>query len=185
MIIIDSKRIEEMAINHLESIILNNAYLSQFLSTNDKEPSWDGYIYVYENESQRKNAIVGRVPVQVKGTTNFNTENMNFSIYLTDLQNYLNDGGVLYFIIYINGDEKRTYYRQLMPSDIKGIIQGKENQKTVTIIFNELPNDNEEILSIFQDFLLTREKEMSFISVAPFFIDDIYNSEKMNLEKVL
>lgn len=65
-----------------------------------------------------------------------------------------------------------------MPSDIKGIIQGKENQKTVTIRFNELPNDNEEILSIFQDFLLTREKEISFISVTPFFIDNIYNSEK-------
>lgn len=35
--------------------------------------------------------------------------------------------------------KKRTFYRQLLPSDIKGIIQGKENQKTVAIRFNELP----------------------------------------------
>ena len=161
----------------MQSIIFQNDYLNQYLTTNDKEPSWDGHIYVHDDESKRKDTIIGRVPVQVKGTTAFDTEKRKYTVHLSDLNNYLCDGGVIYFIVYITDDKKRTFYRQLLPSDIKGIIQGKENQKTVAIRFNELPKTSGETLSIFNDFLRTREKEMSFISVTPFYIDDIYNSK--------
>ena len=41
--------------------------MRQFINDNDKEPSWDGFVYTYKNQSLKVEDIEYRVPVQVKG----------------------------------------------------------------------------------------------------------------------
>lgn len=40
------------------------------INTNDKSPSWDGFVYFYRKDDHKKENLGGRVPVQVKGITN-------------------------------------------------------------------------------------------------------------------
>ena len=60
----DQKDIETIAISKVKVSLTSNAYLSPFLNENDKEPSWDGQIYLYKKEGKRKADIEGRVSVQ-------------------------------------------------------------------------------------------------------------------------
>ena len=63
----DSKQIETFAVNAVRESIALSGYLDQYISDNDKEPSWDGFVYIYNDPIKTKANLIGRVPVQVKG----------------------------------------------------------------------------------------------------------------------
>ena len=62
-----SKDIEEGAILALKKYIQGSDVISQHISDNDKEPFWDGHLYLYAKDDKAKNSFIGRVPVQLKG----------------------------------------------------------------------------------------------------------------------
>ena len=47
----NSIKIEMLSIDHLRLLIDKHLLLRQFINDNDKEPSWDGFIYTYKNQS--------------------------------------------------------------------------------------------------------------------------------------
>lgn len=47
--IIDTKAIEEKALNHFKYFIEDSKAISQYLTDNDKEPCWDGHLYLYSD----------------------------------------------------------------------------------------------------------------------------------------
>lgn len=114
----DAKTIETLAVNAVrDSIVLSN-YLDQFIPDNDKEPSWDGAVYIYSNKSRRKDSLIGRMPVQVKGKETIkHPPEITHRVQITDLENYLNDGGMIFFVVYIsnNGLIRTIYYTPLTP----------------------------------------------------------------------
>lgn len=97
--------VEINAVKAVEHQILISKLLFPKLSVGDKYPSWDGEILVYSDERSRnkqmRTNIVGRIPVQVKGTkvNSFSEKERKFSLEVDDLRNYLNDFGVLYFLV--------------------------------------------------------------------------------------
>jgi len=58
--------IEHKAINELERFIEDSECIAPFIDENDKEPCWDGHLYIYSNACKGKEHLTGRVPVQVK-----------------------------------------------------------------------------------------------------------------------
>ena len=58
--------LEKIATSALVSSISQTDILSGFINNGDKEPCWDGNIYIYENSSHSKKNIK-RIPTQVKG----------------------------------------------------------------------------------------------------------------------
>ena len=64
----DKKAIEEKALNYFKSFIEDSKVISQYLDENDKEPCWDGHLYLYSDGKHDKKNLLGRVPVQIKGT---------------------------------------------------------------------------------------------------------------------
>lgn len=63
----NSKQIEETAV-HIVGLYFSNAHtISPYISSNDKEPCWDGNLYIYSNEPMKNSTLYGRVPVQIKG----------------------------------------------------------------------------------------------------------------------
>lgn len=62
-----SKDIEEKAILDFKSYIWGSKSISPYIVENDKEPFWDGGVYLYKENKDKKESFLGRVPVQLKG----------------------------------------------------------------------------------------------------------------------
>ena len=68
----DKKTVESLAVGAVKDSFLETDLLHPIITENDKEPSWDGFIYVYKAPEQKKDNLEGRVAVQVKGVSNNN-----------------------------------------------------------------------------------------------------------------
>ena len=60
---LDSKTIETLSVNAVKDSIVMSEFLEQFIAENDKEPSWDGFVYIYNNRDKKKSDLKGRMPV--------------------------------------------------------------------------------------------------------------------------
>src|SRR5699024_738321 len=173
------------AVNH--SIRLNNSLKPEILE-GDTYPSWDGDIIVYmpmkNYEERKKEKILGKVPVQVKGTRveEFSTKERCFDIEVADLRNFLNDGGALFFVVemtdILDSNATKIYYAELLSVDIRGIMRGKEKQKTIRHTFLELPKN--QLYSICRHFLFHRE-EQGFGHIK---LDDKYQFDKYQFKTI-
>ena len=98
------------------------------INENDREPSWDGNVEVYRKagNTHNKEDLILRVPIQVKGHINNNLKKkaITYSVDISDLRNYLNDGGTVFLVVYIDeeGAHSQIYYNSLLPYDLRKII---------------------------------------------------------------
>ena len=167
MAISNNKRIEETAVNALKAALLRCPILESFIDSNDKTPSWDGTVFVYKNAAQKKADLIGRAPIQIKGTENAIVSDIaSFSCQIADLRNYYKDGGCVFFLISVNTStsDANIYYSSLQVFDLKKILDKSGQQKTTTIKLNQFPQkDAKEIASIFMSFVENSRKQTSFI----------------------
>ena len=159
----NNKRIEETATTALKSALLRCPILDSYIDSNDKTPSWDGTVFVYKNKDQVKADLIGRVPIQVKGTEKvIVSDTASFS----DLRNYYNDGGCIFFLVSVvpSTGESTIYYASLLVFDLKCILDDAGEQKTYTIKLCKFPSfDANEMATIFMSFSHNSPKQMSFI----------------------
>ena len=73
--------LENLAVSAVKESIALTDTMSPFISDGDKEPVWDGHIYIYADKSKKKDNIK-KVPVQVKGekTKNYKKDVINYSL---------------------------------------------------------------------------------------------------------
>ncbi len=145
--------IEIQSISHLKKIISSTDHLVPNINENDREPSWDGDIYIYSDNgnNHKKDNLIGRVPVQVKGiSVKFEptSETIKFSINLSDLNNYYRERGALYFVIEVFNPESdrvddvkyKVYYRVLSTYRINKLLTKANEQKTITVSLKQFPD---------------------------------------------
>lgn len=122
----NSKQIEETAV-HIVGLYFSNAHtISPYISSNDKEPCWDGNLYIYSNEPMKNSTLYGRVPVQIKGKffkDKVCKNDITYSVSLVDLKNYMRDGGIIYFVVGIWENFYKIYYAKLTPLKLKTYIK--------------------------------------------------------------
>ena len=115
---LDNNSIETLSVNAVKNSIVMSELLAQFIADNDKEPSWDGFVYIYGDKSKAKSKLKGRMPVQVKGTEcdDHSKDTISFKMPTVDLRNYLYDGGCILFVVYIgnHGLTNKIYYVELL-----------------------------------------------------------------------
>lgn len=164
---LDNKAIETLAVNAVKNSIVTSEYLDQFIAENDKEPSWDGFVYIYRNKSKKKSNLKGRMPVQVKGTEceDHSKSKISFSMSTIDLRNYLYDGGCILFVVYIGnkGLTNKIYYVELTPIKLRQLLIEANKQDDKTVYLKEFPNDNNKKATIFFNCLENCRKQASFI----------------------
>lgn len=174
---LDSKAIETLSVNAVRNSIVICPILDQFIPDNDKEPSWDGNVYIYNSSSKTKDNLKGRLPVQVKGTENndFLKEKITFSMETADLKNYLYDGGCMLFVVYVSSDgmSNKIYYAQLVPVKLRMILAQAGDQKTKTVELNELPADINKRGSVFLSCLQNCQKQKSILDVKLYSLDEL------------
>lgn len=160
----NSKRTEGIAVNAIRNKIYENEYLADEIPTNDKTPSWDGEIWVYDNEDQPKNSLFGKVPVQVKGkkVNEFSSDSIKYSLEKADLENYYKNNGILFFVVeYINPSKTQIYYLELLTVDIKPILNEMNEKGTQTIRkkFNRLSSELRSLEFICRNFIFHSRKQ--------------------------
>lgn len=162
----DQKAIETLAVNAVRDSVVVSDFLDQFIADNDKEPTWDGFVYIYSDKSKKKEKLTGRLPVQIKGTENddFSKEEISFPVSTADLNNYLRDGGSMFFVVYIgnNGASRQIYYAALPPIKLKIYLADAKEQKSKSIELRKFPTDPNEKATIFLQCLEDCRKQASF-----------------------
>lgn len=156
--------IEIIATSYLKEAIATTDRLSPFINEGDKEPSWDGHIYLYSN-ARKKKAGVKKIPVQVKGAVkDSHPEKITFRMGLDDIDNYLRDGGVILFVVYISkdGKHKRIYYESLLPIKIRVLKSQNAGKKTIPVECKPFPTDPEKMVSICMNYYEDMQKQRSF-----------------------
>ena len=142
----NSNKIEQISVDAVNMEINKHKLLDTYVHSKDKEPSWDGHIYVYNNENMSVDNMIGRVPVQVKGEVvkEFSEKDKKYDVKIADLKNYQKEGiGVLYFVVeIIDSSNTKIYYRQLLPLDLNLELRNiRRNQRNRRIKFKELSQE--------------------------------------------
>ena len=152
-------QIEMRAIIALEDVLTRSQYINPEVAKNDKTPSWDGNIFVYDQPGTKKKDLLGKIDIQVKD--HYNTENfgesINYSVNSCDLKNYLNDSGVIYFVVYLKDfDNYKIYYSPLLRYDLTCLLKEAKDQKSKSIEMMVFPSDELEIRDVFANFIRNR-----------------------------
>lgn len=182
---IPSTKTEHRAVNALEVIIDDHSTMEHQFNGNDKEMSWDGYIWLYKNNNgdQSKQNFDARVPVQIKGHNDSNhkfigKDRIIFPVELGDLEVYATEKGVLYFQIFIDGKDSEIFYVSLYPSKIADYLEtarAKGNEKTYSIPFLRLDKSPEKLYFIAKQFSDEGKKQGS--AYTPLVQDRIRSSD--------
>ena len=173
----NKERIELSARSTLEGFLNRIGYITTDIPSNDKTPSWDGHIRLYNSkDSSAKKFLAKNIPVQLKGHyTNPPYSNLiSFSIETDDLRNYLNHNGVIFFVVYLNeNDDYKIYYNTLSTLKIRRLLKGKENQDTISVHLDEFPNDKDEAVDVFYNFANDMKMQLP---EKDFTLEDVFNN---------
>ena len=153
--------IETAATTAIKYRIADTERLSQFINERDKEPIWDGYIYAYKGKSRSNDDIVGKAPVQVKGKTvkSIKKDTITYPISVSNLEKYRDDGGILYFVVYLTANkERQIYYARLLPYVLNQYINVAHG-KSISVTFKKLPDEDNEFENIVFNFISDRKKQ--------------------------
>lgn len=116
--------LEKIAISAVETSIGKTDLLTSFINRGDKEPCWDGNIYIHESRDHTKRNIK-KVSTQIKGklVTSCKVEKtVKYRISQDDLTAYMMNGGTLFFVVCVDrktGDALQIYYTDLLPLKIR------------------------------------------------------------------
>jgi hypothetical protein len=164
-----SKQIEEDAIDYLKMALKKSKLINREISEGDREPIWDGHIYFYKNIKKQNIDLVERIPVQVKGKDEYYEENVGYSIKRNNLEHYLTEGGVLYFVVYLKDDIPTVTYASLTPKVIKKVLlasdKKKKKIKNISIHMKPLPNNEDELNFVFLNFIQKRKYQKGFAHI--------------------
>lgn len=184
---LDATIIEKLATSKLKESLLATRILDPAITETDKGPSWDGSVYLYKSSRHTKENMVGRVPVQVKGkvATDLSKKSIKFSVRVVDLKNFLNDGGAIFFVVYLSDDleESKVYYIELTPIRLRVLLKNIGKQRNKTITFKEFPSNNDEKASIIFTFFQHCSKQASFAGVELKTLDEF--ERQGNLESIV
>lgn len=155
----NSNQIELLAVNAVEDYFTKIERINPMIPFADKEPSWDGFLYLYPDDSMKKETMIGRIPVQVKGKTGEFVESLSYPINTSDLRNYMREGGCIYFVVLINDrQERKIFYRMLIPVELQNILKGKEQQKSINVMMKPL-EDSDDVYHSLVDFYRDMKKQ--------------------------
>jgi hypothetical protein len=166
-----SVNIEQAAVSYIKDKLIKTHHLSCSINECDREPSWDGFIYIYSDDGEtghKKEHMMYRVPCQVKGTLagQGTAASIRYTVDVSDLRNYLNDKGVIFFVVSMSNDfnNRKIFYNALSPLRLKKILESCSTQKTKTLEFNQFPEDLVKQENLLLTFAKNSKKQESFVS---------------------
>lgn len=162
---VDTKAIEEKALNYFKSFIEDSKVISQFIADNDKGPCWDGHLYLYADGIRDKEHLQGRVPVQIKGIEvgRFVTKKWKYKLEKADLKAYLEEP-TFFIVCQVKKDskERMLFFRELLPDLVNKLLRDMGKNATRKTLFHPLTDDLKEFEDQLMVFLSNSKKMISF-----------------------
>lgn len=159
--------IEKLATSAVTAAISKTDRLSSFINSGDKEPVWDGNIYIHQDKKKTKQNIK-KVSVQVKGKV-IQTKPpkcITYRVDAKDMDGYLNNaGGAIFFVVYIDkttATAKQIYYATLLPLKIMELQKNYTGKLTIPVTFKAYPDDPIAQTELFLNFHSDSQKQASF-----------------------
>ena len=111
-----------------------------------------------------------RIPVQFKGCDDYYNENVGYPLSRINLEHYLTEGGVLYFVVYLKDDSPTVTYASLTPKAIKKILLASDKKKkgrikNISIRMKPLPTKEDELNFLFLNFIQKRKYQKGFAHI--------------------
>ncbi|CIW64685.1 hypothetical protein [Streptococcus pneumoniae] len=175
----NNRKTETLGVSYLSTFIDKHELLQSYFESNDKTPVWNGEIHVLKSPSEKKDEILGKVPVQIKTTRQKKDVLKSFSLDTRDLELYKPNGGVVLFVVWLNEDNglRDIYYKSLPPLSIKNLLKKSKlknkstNRKKLSIEIFKL--DEKKMYPMLVDFINNSQKQYSFINVEGISVEDI------------
>lgn len=177
--------LEKIATSAIVSSISKTDTLSGFINDGDKEPCWDGNVYIHEDSKHSKKNIK-RIPTQVKGKAVKAIsvkDTIKYRIQHDDLKAYMMDGGTLFFVVYIEketGEILQIFYADLLPIRIMKILEQPQNSYAIS--FEQFPTDNKKKIEVVFDAYNEAQRQKSYAGKSLPTIDEL--SQKGILESI-
>ena len=172
----NSTDVENQALNGLRDYIEYSPVIAQHLSEGDRDPLWDGYLYLYADGIKDNEHYIDKVSVQVKGkeVDHFKLEGFKYPIEKIALRAYLSDP-VVFIVCQLkkNTKEKKLFYRSLLPENIKNLLKGKDKQETVSVLMKPMPEECEEFENILTAFIGDRRRQLQYAHVPSLPIEEV------------
>lgn len=168
--------LEKLATSAVVTEISKTDRLSSFINSGDKEPCWDGHIYIHEDKERTKKNIK-KVSAQVKGKAVRKRQakrTISYPISYDDLHAYMMNGGTMFFVVYLDedtGDTLQVYYSGLLPVKIKELFKVKKGSYSVK--FRKFPPDKLKKTELFLNFYEDSRKQASFAGLDLPTIDEL------------
>ncbi len=184
----DPDSIESLAVGPVRDAISKCLYAKEDIKTNDKSPSWDGDIYIYSKQGKKKEDLLGIIHSQIKGreVDTLSNSEIKYQAEVSDLKNYLNNGGTLFFVVEIDpNDNRKIFYSTLLPIKLQLLFDNvDEGQETKSITLIPFPSDDKnEVATILTNFYIDSHKQTSFADVKLPTFKDL--SGNKNVERIL
>lgn len=164
---IDNRVIELKAVIKVMDILSDTKVVMPCFSFNDKTPSFDGFLEVYSSSEMKKENLIGKANVQIKGTGSVITaDRCSYSIEVAHLINYRNAGGCIFFYVSIDFDkgESIVYYSLLHVYDLNEMLEKAGPHKSLSIELRKFPQKNvNEIVTILRNALKDFVRQSSFV----------------------
>jgi hypothetical protein len=156
---------ELIGTSEVKRVLAITDFLNPHINEKDKEPFYDGHIYVYSDKSKSNEYYKGRIPVQVKSEEvddPYITET-KYSIRTSDLRAYLEDDGAVYVVVLISHDARSTkiFYVDLLPFKIERFLNKAGKNITKRVLLKSFPTEKKEIEDWAFRFLVRRKSQKS------------------------
>ena len=177
---ITSHQIETWAVNKVDEVFTRSPRIISSISRRDKDPVWDGAIYLTSSD----NSLTQRIPVQVKGKIRMALPSKpSYPISVTNLRSYLRDGGILYCVVFIIGDERFFHYAKLAPIDLKRYIKLANGQASISVQLKPYDKSVPEMELELESFINDCKRQTSYIDSPILTVNDaIKRGYKINFQ---
>ncbi len=159
-------KIEKIASNAVCKYITDCCSLVPDIEENDKTPIWDGDIYVYSSNAICNDNLIGRYPLQVKGTeVDHFTETAHFPIRVNDLRKFAQEGGCVFFVVQEIWDEvneetqTKIFYKFLDKTRLSSILSCVDSKESKSIQLEIIPAKKIAFISEINEYLEVKSQE--------------------------
>ena len=159
-------KIEQNAVNEVRNFIDATDCLRSYLKDNDRTPLWDGSVFVYHGEPDKKDNLVGTVKAQVKGTeVEAFKDKEHHRFERNELEIYMKEGGLFFFVVEMlvgNIRKRRIFYKKLFPVYIQAMLD-QIATKSIEIPLDPIPSDYRILQDEMLNFVNDSRNQTSFV----------------------
>jgi len=159
----DANKIDSIAVDTVSQETNRHDLLHPNFNKGDKEPFFDGHIWVYKVSPQKQENYLDRIPVQIKGreVKGFSKSKCSFRpVKKAELEAYRKESGIIFFVVEVlknKSQQTKIFWKQLLPYDIDFLMKKMKRDNSTTINLTSL--DKKDLTLLCQNFIANRKKQ--------------------------